>query len=453
MESFAGKRVTVMGLGHFGGSIGVCRWLVEQGARVLVTDVQPQEKLGDALAQLAPLIGAGTLSTRLGGHELGDFTQTDAVVASPAVPKPWDNRFLAAARGAGVFVTTEIALLVSRLPNRLRTVGITGTAGKSTTTAMIAHALVQHTGDAIVGGNLGGSLLMDLPRIRPSTWVVLELSSAQLHWLEACLTGEQAFSPHVAVLTSFAENHLDWHGTLPHYHSSKAHLFHHQRAGDHAVLGPGLAHWRREVPAGVATIDAGAWQASDGRPLPALTLPGAHNRSNAAVALAALRRCLPGASETALAASIAAFAGLPHRLEAVGSFGGVRCVNDSKSTTPDATLMAVRALAEDGPGLSRIHLIAGGYDKGSDLTPIASLGASLGGLYTIGKTGPTIATAAGAGRASVCGTLRAAIMAARDRTRPGDVLLLSPGCASWDQFANFEERGDAFKALAKELLG
>lgn len=441
--SFAGRKVLVMGLGHFGGSVGVARWLAEQGARVLVTDMQPAEKLQDGIAALKTYVDDGRISLRLGEHRMEDFTQSEVVVASPAVPKPWGNVYLRAAREAGVDVTTEIALLVERLPSRERTIAITGSAGKSTTTAMIHHALRAVHGDVVVGGNLGGSLLPALGDIGGSTIVVLELSSAQLWWLSQT----RAFSPRVGVLTSFAANHLDWHGSLEEYRACKALLFAHMREGDTAVLDRGLdAAWAACVPAGVRVV----WsQEAEFGATP--MIPGRHNRANAAMALRACVAAIGGGREEELRGAIAAFPGLSHRLEVVGVVRGVRCINDSKSTTPEATLTAVDAVCEDGgEARARVHLIAGGYDKGSDLTPIAKLGASLAGLYVIGATGAAIARAAGP-ECIVCGTLERAVAMVFERARAGDVVLLSPGCASWDQFANFEARGDLFRSLVQKM--
>jgi UDP-N-acetylmuramoylalanine--D-glutamate ligase len=446
-RAFSGARVTVMGLGHFGGGVGVARWLAGQGAQVLVTDMQPAEKLAEGISKLGDLLTDGRVTLRLGAHHADDFTACDMVVASPAVAKPWENRFLLAASAAGVRVTTEIALLIERLPDRARTVAITGSAGKSTTTAMMHHALLAARGDVVVGGNLGGSLLSELDAIHSSTLVVLELSSAQLWWLSRV----KPFSPRVGVLTSFAPNHLDWHGELGHYHESKAEMFRHMHAGDVAILDAGLdGSWEQRVPQGARVVRS---RGEDFGETPAI--PGRHNRANAALAWHACQAIAPECDAGLLASAIAGFPGLAHRLEAAGAVDGVRCFNDSKSTTPEATLKAISAVCEL-PGVSarRVHLIAGGYDKGSDLTPIARLAGELAGMYTIGATGDTLAASSRGGTGSstfACGTLDVAVDRAFARATAGDVLLLSPGCASWDQFANYEERGERFKALVRKV--
>jgi UDP-N-acetylmuramoylalanine--D-glutamate ligase len=447
-----GQRALVMGLGRFGGGLGATRWLVGQGAKVLVTDLSPPEKLAGALAEIEPLVRSGAVELRLGEHREEDFRAVDLVVANPAVPTPWADRYLAAAKAAGVPVTTEIVLLIERLNARFgreRTIGITGTVGKSTTTALLAHVLRSAGLRVLVGGNLGGSLLEELETVDPGEkpWFVLELSSAMLHWIGTMA----AWSPHIAVVTNLAPNHVDWHGSVDHYAGSKQWLVRNQREGDWCVLSSSVAHWAALTKAQVTQTQDRAWNGK-------MAMPGRHNRVNAFQAVAAAACVRPALALSAISGAVASFAGLAHRLELVGERDGVRFFNDSKCTTPEACLTALEALAEDRQWPDRfahIHLIAGGYDKHVDLSGVGRLGAGLGGLYTIGATGPAIADSArsAGGHAVPCGTLARAVEAAAGRLKPGDVLLLSPACASWDQYPNFEARGDEFRRLVKERWG
>jgi UDP-N-acetylmuramoylalanine--D-glutamate ligase len=437
LHDLAGRKVTVMGLGRFGGGVGVARWLaslppVGQGADVLVTDTQSAGKLDASVKQLTDLTARRLVSLRLGEHNVADFTTCDLVIANPAVARPWDDRYLRAAAAAGVPITTEIRLLTERI-SRQQVIGITGSAGKSTTTAMIHHILLKAGLRAHLGGNIGGTLLTELPRIEPDDWIVLELSSAMLYWLGEGIgwTDAPGWSPRVAVLTNISANHIDWHGSYAHYQDSKRNIFKYQNAG-------GADSDRR------VTIEA----LRDPAPPIALKLPGKHNQTNARLAIEAVRQAT-GLGHEQTAPLLADFPGLPHRLQLVAEGAGLTFYNDSKSTTPEATVLAVAAF--DDP--AKVHLIAGGYDKGSDLTPIAQLAARTAGLYTIGKTGQSLAAnASQLGRAAFCETLDTAVDRAFDRMETGDILVLSPGCASWDQFTNYEARGEAFIRLVQHRL-
>jgi UDP-N-acetylmuramoylalanine--D-glutamate ligase len=461
----ADKRVLVMGLGRFGGGVGVTRFLVRRGARVLVNDAGSPDKLRQSIDKLAGL----PVDFRFGEHLPGDFTSADLIVVNPAID-PHKHECLIAARDAGVELTSEVRLLVERLPNPRRIIGVTGTAGKSTVVAMIGHMLqvqsaksevrsakcevrsdqhetagatshfelrTSHFPRTWVGGNIGGSLLESIDEIGGDDWVVLELSSFMLEML-----GEAKWSPHTAVATNVSPNHIDRHGTFGAYIAAKQAILDHQPADGRAVLGSGAAvHLTPRVEDVTIINDAQALEE-----LAALKLPGRHNLFNAHLALAA---CEHAAPRGACIAALATFAGLPHRCQLVAEAGGVRFYNDSKATTPEATYLAVSGFA---PG--RVHLIVGGYDKQIDLAPLAAFASQhCKALYTIGQTGDAVADIADAGDAEVvrAGTLDEAVRQAVSRTAAGDVVLLSPACASYGMFDNFERRGEAFVELVMKL--
>jgi UDP-N-acetylmuramoylalanine--D-glutamate ligase len=434
VQEIRNKRVTVAGLGRFGGGIAVARWLVENGARVLVTDEAPADKLRESVAKLD---GLG-VEFRLGEQRESDFTGADLVVASPALPP--SSPYLRAAREAGVIVTTEIRLFVERCPATV--VGVTGTKGKSTTTAMLGEIL-RGQFRVWVGGNIGGSLLPNLPEIDKTDLVVLELSSFMLEHL-----GAMRWSPHIALVTIVTRDHTEWHGSEQAYVEAKKNVVRYQRPDDFAVLcaedagsiGFASATRARVVPYGVA-----------GRRPFELRVPGRHNQLNAQGAFAAAE--LLGATWEQAQAALRDFRGLPHRLQLVHeSDGGVRYYNDSIATVPEA---AVAALESFPP--KRVIQIVGGYDKGLPLTAMCNaLVERAKAVLCIGATGKKIADvmsqAAHHGGAAVydCGDLETAMRMARSVATPGDVVLLSTGCASFDQFTNFEARGDAFAHLARQ---
>lgn len=428
----------VLGLGRFGGGAGVTRFLADEGLEVTVLDPAPADVLAGSIESIADLIASARVRAIIGAaphdaHAPDAVTSADLVIANPALPRPWDHPLLGAARAAGVPVTTEIRLVTERIP-RTGTIGVTGSAGKSTTSAMI-QALLHRLGRcAHLGGNIGGSLLPALPRIGAGDDIVLELSSAMLHWLgdAADPAHPTGWSPRTALLTNLAPNHLDWHGSMQHYRASKAQIFRSQQAHDRALRG--------ETEAG---LDALAERIT-------LGIPGPHNRRNAAMAVRTVAMHLD-ADESPLGALLSDFRGLPHRLALVLEHDGRRFFDDSKSTVPEATCLAVAAFDD----VRRVHLIAGGYDKGIDLAPIGALASRVGRLYTIGTTGRTIAAhASRAGATPVeCGSLDRAVEQALAAMRAGDVLLLSPGCASWDQFTDFEARGRAFASAVARLTG
>lgn len=491
---FAGRRAVVMGLGRFGGGVGVTRFLCGRGADVLVTDLEPAEKLGQSIAELRDLIDDGRVSLRLGGHNISDFTTCDLVVVNPAV-KP-GNRFVRAAQAAGIEVTTEMRLLVQRLPNRLRTIGVTGSAGKSTVTAMIGHVLGKVFGDlgvggselgqgkqapksqppnpnspkVWVGGNIGVSLLPVIDQIGKDDWVVLELSSFMLERLKKDEHFE-GWSPHIAVITNISPNHLDWHGSMEAYVDAKQEIIRRVDSPARVVMGPGVKGQLHLHEARRLSYADWPEETLDKLDLP---VPGSHNQTNAYMAVHAVTMAIRG-EPSELAAHLADFPGLPHRLQLVAEHNGVRYFNDSKCTTPEAAMLAIQAFGDENGVRNRlIHLVLGGKDKGSDMKPLAGFAAQkCKAVYTIGALGDTIAELcegarpAEAGRPESCGgvswpdasaqvvrcgELETAVAEVVKRVRPGDVVLLSPACASWDQFENYEQRGQRFIDLVSASI-
>lgn len=422
-----------MGLGRFGGGVGAARYAVQQGAQVLVTDMAPPETLKSSVEALGDL----PIQYRLGEHREEDFRTTEVLIVNPAVD-PRGNRFIAAAQEAGAQITSEIRLLVSRIPRNAVTVGVTGSAGKSTVTAMIGH-LLQHADGGRrrvhLGGNLGGSLLASADTMAAGDMVVLELSSFMLEGLDL-----DAWSPDVAVVTNLAPNHLDRHLTFEAYVAAKQAITRHQAPEAVAVLGPGASSWDVRSRKRLVT------EPRDDIPL---SLPGTHNRHNATLAITAGEAAL----DTALPSdALKEFTGLPHRLQYVCEHASVSYFNDSKATTPEAAMLGMTSF-----DCGVVQVILGGYDKGSDLTEMSRLAARhCRGVFTIGQTGHTIAKAAhGHGPAKIvaCQSLHEAVHRLHKNLAPGQVVLLSPGCASWDQFENFQQRGAAFVETVLECTG
>ncbi|QDU38834.1 UDP-N-acetylmuramoylalanine--D-glutamate ligase MurD [Maioricimonas rarisocia] len=458
IPDFDGMRVTVMGLGTFGGGVGVTRYLVERGAIVTVTDLQAADALAGSLEQLRDVPPA---ALHLGGHQDADFENADLVVVSPAVPL--DNRWLRRATAAGALLTSEINLFCLGCPARV--IGVTGSSGKSTTAALIA-ALLQASGRrSWLGGNIGESLLPRLDEIAADHLVVLELSSFQLEPLDAI-----RWSPDVAVVTNFAPNHLDRHGTLAAYEHAKQTILRWQQDEDIAVLNAEdgqVAAWpvkgrvirfgesvdegehvqiRREVLE-VRIADAEATLFTAGAPL-----QGRHNRANIAAAVAAVVAATGSANSALLEAALSQFRGLPHRLEAVGAAAGRLFVNDSKSTTPEATVAALEAFRRP------VMLIAGGADKGVDLVPLArEIASRAKGVALIGAVGPELERLIAAAQQGqrpfrhVARSLEHAVRWAFENSDEGDVILLSPGCASFGWFSSYVDRGQQFVSVVERL--
>jgi len=452
-------KVTVMGLGLFGGGVGAARHFAERGEQVSVTDLRSADELKPALAELEGL----EVDCHLGGHPEDLFREADLVVVNPAV-KP-DQPLLKLAAKSGARLTTEVNLVfeLSAAP----VAAVTGSNGKSTVAAMLAAALEADGRRVLLGGNLGGSLLGNAADFDAEGIIVLELSSFQLERL--AWTGR---SPHLAVATNITPNHLDWHRDLAAYARAKEQIARFQSADDLLVLNadcPAVSEWAGWAAARAARFSLAkkppppaAWlegeelllDAGDGRavlmPAAEINLPGRHNLANALAA--ALGAALLGARPESAAAALRAFRGLPHRLELVAERGGVRYYNDSIATTPEAAIAALRSF--DCP----LALIAGGSDKGLDFAEFGRAAAGKAEIVVLtGGTAPAIRAAvesAGGGPPVLAaGSLDEAFGLAAENARPGWAVLLSPASASFDQFPNFTARGDRFRRLVGELPG
>ena len=358
------------------------------------------------------------------------------VIKSPGVPQ--DAPVIVAARERGIPVIGEVEFAWRLLPNEF--VGVTGTNGKTTTVELLGAIHREAGVAAAVAGNVGTPLTSLVGALDPGAVVVCELSSFQLE-------DTVEFAPEGAVLLNLAPDHLDRHGTFEAYRSAKLEIFARQGNDDVAVAPVGLGvedlgGCARRVcfgPGGELDDRAGQlWW--DDQPLirhDELRLRGAHNRANAAAAAAiALAR---GIEADAVRAALRTFSGVEHRLEEVATVDGVLYVNDSKATNVDSTLVALASF--DQP----VHLILGGGGKGQDFTPLREPASRCAGVYLIGTDGPLIGEQIGAG--IECGDLATAVQRARAAARPGEVVLLSPACESYDQFDNYEHRGRVFKEL------
>jgi UDP-N-acetylmuramoylalanine--D-glutamate ligase len=404
--------------------VGVTQWLCDQGARVTVSDRAPATDLTDSVRQLVDY----DVSLHLGRHDEADFLEADLLVVSPAIPPGMP--LLQAAHRAGVPLTTEINLFLQRCPCPV--IAVTGSVGKSTTTAMIGDILATHI-PTHVGGNIGKSLLPRLSEIAAGHVAVVELSSFQLDALP-----QIDWAPRVAVVTNLMPNHLDRHGTMQAYIAAKKNIFRRQGPRDVLLLNAQdgeLRAWTAEAPGRVKFFD-------EDDEMFDLLLPGRHNQANAQCAWRAAEEFrIPRASA---AMALGGFAGLPHRLQFVTEKGNVRYYNDSKCTTPQGAAVALQAF----PPRSTI-LLVGGSDKGVSFEELGGvIRERARAVVAYGATRRKLLDAVGdMDHAYEAEHLTAATAKARDLARPGNVVLLSPACASYDQFRNYEHRGEYFCQL------
>lgn len=424
----AGRPATVMGLGLFGGGLAAARWLIEQGARVTVTDLRDADTLRPAVAELAGL----DVRLVLGEHRAEDFEGAALVIANPAVPP--DNAWLERARAAGAVVTSEVELFLRT--TRARLALVTGTHGKSSTTHTLAQLLERSGVPARAGGNIGAPLLGSAPGA--DEVCVVELSSYQLESLpNPCAPLARA---EVCAVTALAADHLERHGTLAAYAAAKARI---AELCPSVLLPAGVdvagLEGRRFGPGAPLRIEAGAFR--DGDVLLGscadVPLPGDFQLENTLLALGMAHAL--GAEPERLAAALPHLTGLPHRLEDLGEVDGRRVVDNGVSTTPDSTVSALASI--DVP----CTLLVGGQPKqGLSLAPLAE---ARGGARVVafGAAGPELAAALGDG-VEVVATVEEAAALGLERTPPGGTLLFSPACASFDAYPNFRARALAFRA-------
>jgi len=420
-------RVLVVGLARTG--VATALFCAKHNAVVTATEARGEGELGDAPAALRE---AG-ITLELGGHTEKTYLAQDLIIPSPGVPA--DNPFLVAARSKGITVWSEIELAYRFLEGKL--IGITGSNGKTTTTTLVHHILQSATIPTFLAGNVGTPLISCVEQMKGDTVTVAELSSFQLELIEK-------FRPDIGLFLNLTPDHLDRHKTMEAYAGAKARIFENQTELDAAVLNADDPPTMRYTPKKPQVF----WFSRKQRVEQGACLSGddiAHNVENVLAAVTAVR--LAGVDTPTIAQAVRNFAGVEHRLEFVAEIAGVRFYNDSKATNVDATLKALDAF----PG--RILIILGGKDKGSDYTVLqkplrekATLALLIGAAAD--KIEEQIAGSVAIERAV---TLDRAVEIAAHAAQPGDIVLLAPACASFDQFQNYEQRGRVFKELVQRL--
>lgn len=443
------KRILVVGLGRSGAASAI--FLQERGARVTVSDSKSEAQLQN---DIPALLDRG-ISIEAGRHGERTFRDQDLIVVSPGVPS--DQPQLQQARALGIPVIGEVELAFRHLQGRI--LAITGSNGKTTTTTLVGEILAKSGQNTLVGGNIGTPVISLAGKSTPESRVVLEISSFQLETIEQ-------FRPWIAAILNITPDHLDRHHTFQAYVAAKARIFENQQPGDFAVLNaddPACLALQEKARVELywfsrkRAVENGAWVKNgqiifrrNGLDQAVLSrndihLKGEHNLENvlAAVCMTMLAGCAPEQVRRA----VGEFRAVEHRLELVTSIHGVAFYNDSKATNVDATMKAL----ESFPG--NIHIILGGKDKGSDYTLLnALLRQRVKRAYLIGAAAEKIASQIkGAAPLVHSGTLQHAVRQAFEAAQPGDIILLAPACASFDQFENYEQRGRIFKELVLSL--
>src|SRR5215470_2733072 len=442
-----GKRVLVVGLGRSG--VASALFLKSRGARVTVSDAKSEDQLREEIPRL---LDQGIV-VETGGHGERTFQNQDMIVVSPGVPV--DAQPLEQARALGQAVIGEIELAAEFLQGEV--VAITGSNGKTTTTTLTGEILAASGLRTLVGGNIGTPAISLAEQSTPETITVLEVSSFQLETI-------RTFRPKIAVVLNVTPDHLDRHRTLAAYTDAKARIFENQQLDDFAVLNAddptcvelagrtrGQVFWfsrQRETEQGAHVRGDSILFRRNGSdlkimPVSEIPLKGTHNLENVLAAISC--GVLLGCGTEEIRDAVRNFKAVEHRLEYVATIRGVEYYNDSKATNVDATIKALESF-ERG-----VHLILGGKDKGSDYSVLNDLlRARVKRVYTIGAAAQKIELQI-TGEVVVSGTLEDAVKQASASAESGDVVLLAPACASFDQFQNYEHRGKVFKELVRGL--
>jgi UDP-N-acetylmuramoylalanine--D-glutamate ligase len=453
MMELKGKKVLVVGLGKSG--LEAALFLRRRGARVTVSDMRSAE----ALAKDIPALLEEGIMVEAGGHGLLTFRRQDLIVVSPGVPL--DTPELVQAKAFGRPVIGELELAAHFLEGR--TLAITGSNGKTTTTTLVGEILKEAGLPTLVGGNIGVPVVALIDESTPDTWSVLEVSSFQLE-------STVEFRPAIAVILNITPDHLDRHGSFENYALAKERIFAVQGTEDAVVLNADNERAAEAATRALSrvfwfslehSVEQGAWlengyvvfRAANNAPietvmpLAGITLKGAHNVENVLAAVVASR--LAGAPVAAIRLAIEKFHAVEHRLEYVTTHNGVEFYNDSKATNVDATAKAIAAFS------GGIHLILGGKDKGSDYRVLSDLlRERVRAVYTIGSAAAKIEShLRGIVPLHSCETLDKAVAAAAEAARPGEIVLLAPACSSFDQFESYEHRGRVFKELVNQRRG
>jgi UDP-N-acetylmuramoylalanine--D-glutamate ligase len=443
-------RVLVVGLARTG--VATALFCAKHNAVVTATDMRPESELREAPAKLRE---AG-VTLEPGGHQEKTYLAQDLIIPSPGVPA--DDPLLLKARSKKITIWSEIELAYRFLEGEL--IGITGSNGKTTTTTLVHHILKTAGKNAILAGNVGTPLISCVDQMTPHTWSVVELSSFQLELIDK-------FRPDIGLFLNLTPDHLDRHKTMEAYAAAKKRIFGQQTELDAAVLNADDAPTVALAPkkpqvfwfSRKEAVAQGACQRGEDivivhhgkeefvMKVDEIPIPGAHNLENVLAAVMAAR--LAEVDVATIAKGVRSFEGVEHRLEFVAEIGGVRYFNDSKATNVDATLKALDAF----PG--RILIILGGKDKGSDYTVLQKpLREKVVLALLIGAAAEKIESQiAGSAAIDRAGTMDRAVEIASQAARPGDVVLLAPACASFDQFEDYEQRGRVFKELVKRLEG